>query len=143
MTISMSRKVALWLLTGTTLLFALPVGWMAYSAYAPHLLLNETTRRLYQYREVGRGDGDVNMIPGFFVGGEPKQEIERELTHAGLEAWNTPVQDLPSGAASIQVFRLAAGSRGVVCGNELYLTLTYDASDRLRTATIRQGGVCL
>lgn len=139
----MFPKVVLWLLLGSGILVAFPVGCATYSNYMPHQLLNETTRRLYQYREVTRHDGDVNMIPGFFAGGERKEEIERELMQAGLETWSTSYQQFPSGAASVQTFRFVAGTRGFVCGNELYLNLTYDAEDRLQSATVHQGGVCL
>ena len=83
------------------------------------------------------------MIPGFFAGGEQKQEVERELINAGLEAWSTAFRERPSGATSMQTFRFVAGSRHIFCGNELYLNLAYDAGNRLQTATIRQGGACL
>ena len=125
------------------LAIALPVLYLTYWNYAPHLLLNETTRGLYSYREVTRQDGDVDLIPGFFRGGEAKSEVETRLLAAGLDAWNIAYEIVPPGVTSIQKFRLGAGARGIACGNELFLTIGYDDADLLTSATIAQGGACL
>ncbi|AVF04172.1 hypothetical protein C4375_10925 [Devosia sp. I507] len=137
------QKLAKLFLLAIVAVIVAPVLYFTYINYMPHQLLNETTRALYRYREVTRRDGDVDLIPSFFSGGENKSNIERKLISAGLDAWNTTYRELPPGAASMQTFRFLAGARGIVCGNELFLDLTYDAGDRLTSATIHQGGACL
>lgn len=119
------------------------VGWIVGAYFGLNLLLNDTTRYLYQYREMtSRGD-DVSLVPGLFTGGEPKDQVEAQLIGAGLKAWNTAYRKVPPGATDIQIFYLAAGGRHLACGSELFLTIGYDEGDKLVSATIAQGGACL
>ena len=128
------------LLTAGIGLFA---AYLVSNYFALHLLLNDTTRHLSQYREITRRDGDVNLMPGLFQGGELKQSVEAQLLGAGLDAWGKKYAQMPPGAADMQRFRLWAGARDIACGSELFLTIGYDREDRLISATVEQGGACL
>ncbi|MGV8832412.1 MAG: hypothetical protein ACOH2N_10585 [Devosia sp.] len=120
-----------------------PVGLLVYESYVPHLLLNGTTRYLYQYKDMNGRNNDVNLMPGLFKGGEAKDQVEAQLLDAGLDSWNTTRVPLPPGAQSIQIFRLSAGIRNLACGSELFVKIGYDATNSLVLATVDQGGACL
>ena len=117
--------------------------YATYKYYALHLLFNGTTRHLYQYREMGGRNNDVNLVPGLFAGGETKAQVEAQLLDAGLDAWNTSHTKMPPGAESVQLFHLWAGGRNIACGSELFVLIGYDQSDLLTSATVDQGGACL
>ncbi|MHA6298435.1 hypothetical protein [Devosia sp. CAU 1758] len=121
----------------------LPVGYLVECSYKPQLLLNETTRHLYQYRDMRQRNNEVSLIPGLFQGGEPKQQVELQLLSAGLQTWSTSYGAMPPGAVSTQRYRLSAGVRDMACGSELFVRIGYDESDQLTSATISQGGACL
>lgn len=139
------KRFPIWLMVLLVLL-ALPagfVGLMVYQHHVPHLLLNETTRHLHQYRDIRERHNGPSLVPGLFVGGETKEQVKAQLMDAGLDFWNVAGDRIPEGAASIQTFRLGAGIRGLVCGSELFVKIGYDESDRLVSATVEQGGACL
>lgn len=125
------------------LVLGLLVAWLVAGYFALNLLLNDTTRYLYQYREMTSRNDDVSLIPGLFAGGESRAEVESQLLGAGLDSWNTSYARAPAEAETIQRFHLGAGGRNIACGSELFLTIGYDAQDRLISATIAQGGACL
>ncbi len=54
---------------------ALPILYLAYLAYSPHLLFNETTRYLYQYRDLTMRNNGPSLIPGLFSGGEEQDVV--------------------------------------------------------------------
>lgn len=132
---------------GIGILFLLLIGlfavYVVYHYFALNLLLNGTTRYLYQYREMAGRNNDVNLIPGLFAGGETRQQVEAQLLGAGLEAWNTSYTEMPSGAESMQKFHLWAGGRSLACGSELFVLVGYDHNELLTSATVDQGGACL
>jgi len=138
----MRGRAIAYALTLCILVLLVPIAWFSYTAWAPHLLLNETARYLYQYREIERRDGAIDLVPGLFKTGEPKQDIDARLLAAGLERWPATGISVPPAAVSVEMFRLVAG-HNLVCGYELYLTLAYDAAAVLQGATVAQGGVCL
>jgi hypothetical protein len=117
-------------------LLALPVGYFTYTAFAPQLLFDETTRYLYQFREMGRTR--VSLVPDLFSLGESKAEVEAKMNSAGLERWSKRYGD----ESNHQVFHLWAG-HGIACGYELFIEADYDDQDLLKSATIQQGGACL
>ena len=125
------------------LIVVLPVAYLVYGFFVPHLLLNPTTRYLYQYREMTRRDDGLSLIPGLFQGGESKNAVESQLLGAGLEPWGTRNVELPPGVVTVQRFRLRAGMRDIACGSELFLTASYGEDDTLNSATLSQGGACL
>jgi hypothetical protein len=125
------------------LAIVLSVGWMVSRYFALHLLLNDTTRYLYQYREMTHRGGDVSLVPRLFAGGESKQHVKTRLIGAGLEDWSNAYAGVPPGAESAQLFRLGAGGLKFSCSSELFLTIGYDVGGRLVSASIAQGGVCL
>lgn len=122
---------------------ALPVLYLVYVSYAPHLLLNETTRYLYQYRDLNVRHDGPSLIPGLFHGGKPKDEVRSQLLDAGLELWNVAGDSVPAGAVSMHTFLLNAGARNIACGSQLFVVIGYDADDRLVSANVHQGGACL
>jgi len=130
---------------GSAMLLAIvvPIGSIAYASFMPHLLLNGTTRYLYQYRDMTGRNDDVNLVPGLFKGGEPKEQVEGQLLGAGLDAWSTAYQRVPASADSMQIFRLGAGLRNLACGSELFVKIGYDTTGLLVSATVDQGGACL
>ena len=139
----MTVRHAIWSLTVWAVFVILPLGYLFECTYKPQLLLNETTRFLYRYKDLTERLDGPSLVPGLFSGGESKEEVRAQLTNAGLEFWNVAGDSLPKGAASIQTFRLKAGVRGLVCGSELFVKVGYDENDRLTSATITQGGACL
>lgn len=130
------KNVAGGCLLSLAIILGVPLAWFNYSAFAPHLLLNPTTRYLYQYREMGRED--VSLIPGLFAEGESKENVESKMTSAGLDIWSKRYDD----TSNHQVFHLVAG-HNIACGYELFIEADYDEQDRLKTATVHQGGACL
>jgi hypothetical protein len=139
------KRFPIWLVVLLAVL-ALPtglVGLIVYQHYVPHLLLNETTRHLYQYRNIRERFNGPSLVPGLFVGGEPKAQVEAQLLRAGLEKWNIAGDRIPEGAVSLQIFYLGAGMQGLVCGSQLFVKVGYDQNDRLTSATVEQGGACL
>lgn len=139
----MTARHAIWTLTVWAVFVFLPLGYLVECTYKPQLLLNETTRYLYQYKDLTQRIDGPSLVPGLFSGGETKEEVRAQLTDAGLEFWNVAGDSLPKGAASIQTFRLKAGVRGLVCGSELFVKVGYDEHDRLTSASVTQGGACL
>lgn len=132
-----------WALAVWAVFVALPLGYLVECTYKPQLLLNETTRYLYQYRDVTTRQNGPSLVPGLFYEGEAKTEVETQLLEAGLDALGTRYATLPPGSTSLQRFRLRAGARNIACGSELFVTVGYDAEDRLISATVEQGGACL
>ena len=124
-------------LLGLLFLVALPVAYFTYGGFAPHLLLNPTTRYLYQFREIARPT-EINLIPTLFPQGDTKQNVDTKLTEAGLERWSKRYGDV----TNHQVFRLQAGNNWF-CGYELFVVADYNDEDLLTSATAQQGGACL
>ncbi|WP_224701381.1 hypothetical protein [Devosia aquimaris] len=133
------------IVVGSAMLLAIvvPIGLFAYVSFMPHLLLNETTRYLYKYRNMTGRNADISLVPDLFKVGEPKEQVASNLLGAGLDAWNTSYLKMPSGARSVQRFRLSAGIRDLACGSELFVVVGYDQGDLLTSATVEQGGACL
>jgi hypothetical protein len=120
-----------------------PVAYLTYAFFAPHLLLNDTSRYLYQYRSMVSRDDSVSLIPGLFAIGEPKDQVSAQLLGSGLDQWNTAFEAIPPGATSVLKFRLRAGAINWACGSELFVQVGFDENNELSSATVAQGGACL
>ena len=57
----------------------LPIGCVVYQNYVPHLLLNDTTRYLYQYRTMVGRNADISLVPGLFKGVSPSSRWKRSF----------------------------------------------------------------
>lgn len=124
-------------------LVLLPLGYLVECSYKPQLLMNETTRYLYQFRDLDVRHKGPSLVPGLFRGDEAKADVQAQLLGAGLKILNVAGDALPAGVSSSQTFHLSAGVRALVCGSELFVTIGFDESDHLVSATIQQGGACL
>lgn len=139
----MSGRHAIWSLTVWAVFVLLPLGYLVECSLKPQWVLNETTRHLYQFRDLkARFDGP-SLIPDLFRGGEKKSDVEAQLLGAGLEPWSIRYERLPEESVSMMKFRLSAGALNIACGSELFVLTGYDESDRLNFANIEQGGACL
>lgn len=134
---------AIWSLTVWAVFVVLPLGYLVECTYKPQLLLNDTTRHLYQYRDLRARNDGPSLIPGLFRGGEARADVEAQLLNAGLQAWGTRYEALPPGSVTMQKFRLSAGAMNIACGSKLFVLIGYDDRDRLNFANVEQGGACL
>ena len=105
--------------------------------YDPAMLFNPLTRYLYSERELPHGT-KVNLVPGYFSVGEPRERVFQEVAEAGFKRW-APFGTDP---AITDEFERSAGSN-MACGYEFFLGFGFDADGGLLKAENQVDGACL
>ncbi len=125
------------------LVIAFIVSYLTYHALGWNLLVsNDTTRYLYQYREIERPQ-EISLVPDLLQVGTLRSDVQELLVGAGLDTWSGDSRYGPPGSVRVDYFSISAGMRSLPCGNLLLLEIGYDGADRLVSATVSQGGACL